>query len=83
MSEVIIAMAIGFVLGAACAIIVFNMALSFSAKDISSAASGPPSPQGEGFGSVESKRQELLNKQWENFLNYDGTGKDQMPIGEE
>ncbi len=83
MSGIIIAMAMGVVLGAACVIIGFNIVLSFSAKHTSSTASGTPSPQGEGFGTVESKHQELLNQQWENFLNYDGTDKDQMPIGDE
>lgn len=84
MSECI-AMAIGFILGAACAIIANRV--PFALKPSQSAVP-TARPVGEPFGEVvtedeESKRRELLNKQWENFLNYDGTDKDQMPIGDE
>ncbi len=75
-----IATVIGFVLGAVCVI----GTMLFKERDTSSASQRDThSPQGEGFLGENPKKQELLYKQWENFLNYDGSDKDQMSIGDE
>lgn len=67
-----IATVIGFVLGAVCVI----GTMLFKERDTSSGSRRlAPSPQGE--------ERRVLNKQWENFLNYDGSDKDQMSIGDE
>ncbi len=81
MSECIV-MAVGVALGAACAIIAIGVVLVLKP---SQSAVPTARPVGEPFGKVtaEDEESKKLKKQWENFLNYDGTEKDQMPIGEE
>ncbi|MBQ2742304.1 MAG: hypothetical protein IJF32_05815 [Oscillospiraceae bacterium] len=74
-----IATVIGFILGAACVIIASRVMCPGTERDTSSASqASAPSPQGEGF-----EGEEQLKKQWENILNYNGTGNGQMPIGDE
>lgn len=87
MSECI-AMAIGFVLGAGCVMLAQmqkekckmqnyendgTMHRVFSAKD-----TGTEAPEDEKDG-----ERDRLQKQWENFLNYNGTEEGQMLIGDE
>ncbi len=80
----IIVMAIGFVLGAACAIIVIGvMFFSSEAEKDCEGAEDAREAEAEKGTDEEAERQELLKRQWENFFIYDGTEKDQMPIGDE
>ena len=80
----IIAMAVGFILGAACAIIAIRV-MFFELERIKTCEQAEDTRDAatEKSADEESKSRELLMRQWENFLVYDGTGNDQMPIGDE
>ena len=71
-----IATIIGFVLGAACVIGTILFEERKNETPLPSAAL-TPSPREEGVD------EENLKKQWENFINYDGTPDGQTSIGDE
>lgn len=80
MSECI-AMAIGFIMGAGCALISGSGQRTRRERNDTQVI---PRDDTKGAGAVRGKNErEILQKQWENFLNYDGTGEGQMPIGDE
>lgn len=82
-----IAMAIGFILGAVCAICTVVALFSMQEEEElerEGLKNSPPSSDGhnffvEGAASVD----EEMKSQWENLMNYNGTGKGQMSIGDE
>ncbi len=76
MSECI-AMVIGFVLGAGCVILAQASGKLSAGSD--KRAEQSPAPTTIAKENVSERAQ--LQKQWENFLNYDGTTKGQVEIG--
>ena len=82
MSECI-AMAIGFGLGAVASVAAVLVAVRMMEGE--KREEQHPTPADVPIDSEEAMRKEKLQKQWENFLNYDGTEKGQVSIedGEE
>ena len=79
---IIAAMTIGFGLGAASATIAILFAMSQFCGKFEMPNNGKTEKDISNEREVEQK-QEALQKQWENFMNYDGTEKGQMQIGED
>lgn len=81
-NNIILAMSTGFILGAVCAIASIRAMIVFIEKFQKREAK-------EEAPAEETTKEEIipteLQKQWENFLNYDGSGKGQVSIedGEE
>ena len=81
-NNIILAMSTGFILGAVCAIASIRAMIvfieKFQKREVSEKEPAAEATK-EGIFPTE------LQKQWENFLNYDGSGKGQVSIedGEE
>lgn len=81
-----VAMAIGFILGAVCAICTVVALFSMQEEDEKDEAFGAPPPSSDGhnfFVEGAASVDEEMKSQWENLMNYNGTGKGQMSIGDE
>ena len=79
---IITAIIIGFGMGAICTTIAISVVISQITSKEDTSNNDKIKQDISNEREVEQK-QEALQKQWENFMNYDGTEKGQMQIGED